>query len=115
MFITGSNAVTEDGTLVNLDMTGSRVAALADGPRHVVVLVGRNKIVAGLPQAMERIKSIAAPANAMRLDKKTPCAATGCCQDGKSPERSCNAWTITERYFPKGRITVVLINQDSGI
>ncbi|MEG6551510.1 lactate utilization protein [Desulfocurvibacter africanus] len=114
LFITGSNAVTEDGSLVNLDMIGNRVAALAYGPRQVVVLVGRNKIVSGLSQAMERIKTIAAPANTMRLDKKTPCAVTGRCQDCKSQDRICHVWTITEKSFPKGRITVVLINQELG-
>lgn len=114
LFITGSNAVTEDGSLVNLDMIGNRVAALAYGPRRVIVLAGRNKIVSGLSQAMERIKTIAAPANTMRLDKKTPCAITGRCQDCKSQDRICNVWTITEKSFPKGRIAVVLINQELG-
>lgn len=115
LFVTGTNAVTEDGKLVNLDMIGNRVAALAYGPRRVIVLVGRNKLVAGLGEAMERIKEYAAPVNAMRLDMKTPCVATGRCQDCRSPERICNVWTITEKSFPKGRISVVLINKDLGL
>ncbi len=115
LFITGSNAVTEDGWLVNLDMIGNRVAALVYGPRSVVVLAGRNKIVSGLEQARDRIKTVAAPANAMRLDKKTPCAATGRCQACKSQDRICNVWTITEKSYPKGRITVVMINRDMGL
>lgn len=114
LFITGTNAVTVRGHLVNLDMIGNRVAALTFGPRSVIVLVGRNKIVPDLPAAMDRIKSYAAPVNVMRLDKKTPCAATGQCQDCKSPDRICNHWTITEKSFPKNRIKVVLINQDMG-
>ena len=114
-FITGTNAVTEDGQLVNLDMLGNRVAALTFGPRHVVVLLGRNKIVPSLEEAMFRVKNIAAPANAMRLDKKTPCVKTSYCEECKSPERICNTWTITEKSFPKGRVRVVLINQDLGL
>ena len=114
LFVTGTNAVTEDGVLVNLDMIGNRVAALAYGPRRVIVLAGRNKIVTGLGEAMARIKEFAAPVNAIRLGRKTPCAATGRCQECKSPERICNVWAITEKSFPKSRITVVLINQDLG-
>jgi L-lactate utilization protein LutB len=115
LFITGSNAVTEDGQLVNLDMQGNRVAALTFGPKHVVVLLGRNKIVPSLDDAMFRVKNIAAPANAMRLDKKTPCVKTSYCEECKSPDRICNTWTITEKSYPKGRVKVVLINQDLGL
>jgi L-lactate utilization protein LutB len=115
LFITGTNALTEDGQLVNLDMFGNRVAALTFGPKHVVVLVGRNKIVPGLEEAMFRVKNQAAPANAMRLDKKTPCVKTSYCEECKSPDRICNTWTITEKAYPKGRVTVVLINQDLGL
>ncbi len=115
VFITGTNAVTESGQLVNLDMIGNRVAALTFGPRLVIVLVGRNKIVADLPAAMTRIKSYAAPANALRLDKRTPCAQKGRCQECSGPDRICNYWSIIEKSFPKGRIKVILINQDSGL
>ncbi|MEJ5347288.1 MAG: lactate utilization protein [Desulfosoma sp.] len=115
LFFTGTNAVTEDGQLVNLDMIGNRVAAITFGPRHVILLVGRNKVVPNLEAAMRRIKDYAAPANAMRLDKKTPCYHTGCCDDCSSPERICNHWTVTEKSYPKGRIKVVLINEDLGL
>lgn len=115
LFITGTNAVTETGELVNLDMTGNRVAAITFGPRHVVILVGRNKIVPDLEAAMVRIKEYAAPANAMRLDKKTPCVKTSVCEECKSPDRICNTWTITQKSFPKGRIKVVLINESLGL
>lgn len=114
LFITGTNAVTEDGMLVNLDMIGNRVAGLTFGPRNVVVIVGRNKIVAELDDAMARIKEYAAPVNTMRLDKKTPCVKTGRCADCKSPDRICNTWTITEKSFPKGRVKIVLVNTDMG-
>ena len=114
LFITGSNAVTETGQLVNLDMIGNRVGALTFGPKNVVILVGRNKIVPDLDEAMFRIKNYAAPVNTMRLDKKTPCAKTSFCGDCKSPDRICNTWTITEKSFPKKRVKIILINKDLG-
>ncbi len=115
LFITGTNAVTEAGQLVNLDMIGNRVAGITFGPRHVVILAGRNKVVPDLDEAMYRIKDYAAPANAMRLDLQTPCARTSVCEECKSPQRICNHWAITEKSFPKGRIRVVLINADLGL
>jgi hypothetical protein len=115
LFITGTNAITETGHLVNLDMIGNRAGAITYGPKNVIILAGRNKIVADLEDAMNRIKNYAAPVNAMRLDMKTPCVKSGRCADCKSPARICNSWTITEKSFPKGRIKVVLINQDVGL
>lgn len=115
LFITGCNAITETGHLVNLDMIGNRVAAITFGPRHVLLLVGRNKIVPNLKAAMQRVKDYAAPANVLRLDKKTPCSKTARCDDCNSPDRICNSWTITEKSFPRGRIKIVLINQDLGL
>lgn len=114
LFLTGTNAVTEDGMLVNLDMIGNRACAIAFGPRHVAVIVGRNKIVPDVNAAMARIKNFAAPVNAMRLSKKTPCAATSHCEDCGSPQRICNVWTIAEKCFPRGRVTVICVNQDLG-
>jgi L-lactate utilization protein LutB len=114
LFITGSNAVTETGQLVNLDMFGNRVAAITFGPKNVVILLGRNKIVPDLDVAMFRIKNYAAPVNAIRLDKKTPCVKTSYCEECKSHDRICNTWTITEKSFPKGRVKVILINDDLG-
>jgi len=114
LFITGSNAVTESGQLVNLDMIGNRVGALTFGPKNVIILVGRNKIVPDLDEAMFRIKNYAAPVNTMRLDKKTPCAKTSFCVDCKSPDRICNTWTITEKSFPKKRVKIIMINKDLG-
>ena len=114
IYITGSNAVIEEGYLVNLDMIGNRIAAITFGPKEVVIIVGRNKVVADLEDAMERVKSYAAPVNAMRLGMKTPCAQTGVCHDCKSPQRICNTWTITEKSFPKVRVKVILVNADLG-
>jgi hypothetical protein len=116
LFFTGSNAVTETGVLVNLDMVGNRVAGLAFGPAHVVLFIGRNKIVPTLDDAMARVKDIAAPANAIRHPGlKTPCVKTAVCMDCKSPDRICKTWCITEKCFPKGRIKIILINQDLGL
>ena len=114
LFITGTNAVTEAGHLVNLDMVGNRVAAIIWGPKNVLLLIGRNKITADLEDAMIRIKNYAAPVNTMNLDKKTPCAKTGICHDCSSPDRICNYWTITEKSFVKNRIKIILINEDLG-
>jgi L-lactate utilization protein LutC len=115
LFITGTNAITEDGQLVNLDMIGNRVGALTFGPKHVILLVGRNKIVPEIEDAMARVKDYAAPANAMRLDKKTPCTQTAYCHECSSPDRICNTWTITEKSFPKHRVKIVLINEVMGL
>ncbi len=114
LFISGTNAITEEGVVVNLDMLGNRVAAINFGAKNVIILAGRNKIVPDLETAMLRIKNYAAPVNAMRLDKKTPCTKTSYCEECKSPERICNVWSITEKSFPKGRIKIILINQDLG-
>ena len=115
LFVTGTNAVTRSGELVNLDMIGNRVGGITFGPKNVVVMVGRNKVVEDLDAAIERIKDYAAPVNAMRLNKKTPCAKTGVCEECKSPDRICNSWTVTQKSFPKGRIKVVLINENLGL
>ncbi len=115
LFITGTNAVSETGCLVNLDMIGNRVGALTFGPKHVLVLTGRNKIVLDEQAAMQRIKDYVAPANVMRLDMKTPCFKTGVCSECKSKARICNTWTITQKSFPKKRTKIVLINEDLGL
>ena len=115
LFFTGTNAVTESGMLVNLDMIGNRVGGIIFGPKFVVIVVGRNKIVSNLEEAMNRIKNIAAPANAIRHAKNTPCTKTSYCMDCNSPDRICNIWTIHEKSHPKGRIKVILIDQDLGL
>ena len=115
LFLSGTNAVVEFGALVNLDMVGNRVGGMVFGPKWVVIMVGRNKIVSDLEQAMDRIKNLAAPANAIRHEQKTPCVKTSYCMDCSSPARICNVWTIHEKSYPKGRIKVILINQDLGL
>jgi hypothetical protein len=116
LFLTGSNAVTGTGKLVNLDMIGNRVGAITFGPKHVVLLIGRNKLVKDVEKGMERVKNHAAPLNAIRHEGwKTPCIKTSFCMDCNSPQRICNTWTITEKSFPKHRIKIILINQDGGL
>ena len=116
LFFTGSNAITETGKLVNLDMLGNRIGAITFGPKNVIIFAGRNKIVSDVETGMRRIKSYAAPVNAIRHpDLKTPCMKTSYCMDCKSPDRICNTWAITEKSFPEGRIKVVLINEDLGL
>jgi len=116
LFLAGSNAITEAGQLVNLDMIGNRVAALTFGPRYVALFAGRNKIVRDLDAAFIRIKTISAPANAKLHTKfKTPCQVTGTCEECRSPQRICNSWTITEKSFPPGRIKIILIDEELGL
>ena len=114
LFLTGTNALTEAGHLVNLDMIGNRVGAITFGPKEVILLIGRNKIVPDLEAAMDRISNYASPVNAMRLERNTPCYKKGMCMDCSSSKRICNVWTIQEKSYPKGRIKIVLINEDLG-
>lgn len=114
LFITGSNAVTEAGQLVNLDMIGNRIGAILFGPRRVVIFIGRNKIVPDLASAMDRCRDYAAPVNAARFDLDTPCVRNGFCADCSKESRICNGWSITEKSYPASRIAVVLVNEDLG-
>ena len=116
LFLTGSNALTQKGQLVNLDMIGNRVGGITFGPKHVVLFIGINKITANLEEAMHRVRPIAAPRNAIRHEGfRTPCHKTGVCMDCNSPDRICNVWTITEKSYPAGRIKVILIGEELGL
>ena len=116
IFLTGSNAVTKSGKIVNLDMVGNRVGAITFGPKNVVLFIGVNKIVDSLEEAFARVRNIAAPKNAIRhTNLKTPCQKTGKCMDCRSADRICNSWTVTAKSFPKNRIKVILINGEFGL
>ena len=121
LFFSGTNALTEAGQLVNLDMLGNRVSAITFGPSHVVILAGRNKIVPDLEAAFERIRNYVSPAHVRRInallgfEMDNPCVKTASCHNCKSPMRICNAWSIIEKSYPQGRIRVVLINEDLGV
>jgi L-lactate utilization protein LutC len=115
LFLTGTNAVTEQGQLMNLDMVGNRVAALAFGPKNVVLVIGSNKIVKDVEAGKKRIKEICAPRNAKRHKNfKTPCQITGECIDCSSEQRICNIWSIIEKCYPKHRIRIILIEEPLG-
>lgn len=114
LLVTSSNAVTRDGKILNLDGYSNRVAGLAFGPKKVVLFIGRNKICEDLDAGIDRIRSLAAPANNLRLGTENPCTTTGTCMDCKSPSRICCTWTYMVRSNEHKRIHVLLINEDLG-
>lgn len=114
-YITSANAIAETGELVNIDGNGNRVASTLYGPKKLIYVVGANKVAPDLAAAIDRARNVAAPANAKRLNKKTPCAVTGKCADCKSPERICKAMVITMQPVNDFEFTeVVLIDAALG-
>ena len=120
-YITSSNAVTENGELYNVDGTGNRVAALTYGPKNVIVIVGKNKIVKNIDEAVKRVKTIAAPKNCERLDKDTFCNKTGECifTDGKigtgcKGNSICSSFVVSGYQMVKNRIKVIIIDEELG-
>jgi len=113
-FLTGANALTINGEMVNIDCSGSRVAAMAYGPRKVVVAAGVNKLCDSLDQAVERVQAIA-PMNCKRNNHITPCAENTVCADCNIQARMCNHLLITlnAKKF-EGRFTLILINEELG-
>jgi len=116
VFIASSNAITLDGKLVNMDGMGNRVAAMIYGPKKVILVMGMNKVVPNVMEAISRIKTTAAPMNAIRVNKKTPCFVTGVCHDPKCtpPNRICGQLVIIEASMINDRIKVVLIGEEYG-
>ena len=115
-FLTGTNALTEDGQLLNIDGVGNRVAAMIFGPKQVIAVIGMNKVVKTVEDAYARARNIASPANTQRFpNAKTPCNETGACADCLSPDSICNYFVRTRRCKPAGRIKVILIGQDLGL
>ena len=115
VLLVSTNAVTLDGKLVNLDGMGNRVASMVYGVKKVILLVGRNKIVRDVDEAMERIKKVIAPYHAKTLGLKTPCAFTGECSDCDSPQRICNVTTILWKKPPLMNFTILLVDDDLGL
>ncbi len=113
-YFMSTNAITMDGELVNIDGNGNRLACLMQGPSHVCLVVGRNKVSTTLEDAIHRVRNIAAPANVKRLHKQTPCGAGGRCGDCFSPDCICSHTVITRRSGHPGRIQVFLVNEDLG-
>lgn len=114
VYLTSTNAITENGELYNVDGNGNRVAAMIFGPDSVIVIAGINKIVKNVDEAVERVKRIAAPANAIRLNKNTPCAKTGYCMDCKVEDRVCRSYTVLSKQKDKDRIKVILVGESLG-
>lgn len=116
LFLTSTNALTQSGWLVNIDGNGNRVASMFFGPQKVIVVAGRNKLVdASLDAAIHRIKTLAGPANAKRLNRNTPCAKTGTCADCNSPERICRITSVIDRKPTFTDLHVVVVNEDLGL
>ena len=113
-YFTSSNAITEDGELLNLDGIGNRVASMIWGPANVLVVAGVNKIVPTLTDAYKRVREIAAPKNAQRFDIETPCKKTGKCANCLSPDTICAQMVHLRVCKPKGRIRVILIDEELG-
>lgn len=114
-FLMSSNAISEDGQLVNIDGMGNRVAAMCYGPRQVVVIAGMNKVLGTLDDAIARARNIAAPANAQRFGLKTPCGLTGQCGDCTSPDCICSYVVVTRNSMVHERIKVILVGEDLGL
>jgi L-lactate utilization protein LutB len=122
VFVTGTNALTLDGKIVNVDGHGNRVAAMLFGPDKVIIVVGVNKIVRNLEEAFERIRNVAAPLNVQRhpgFDPMPPCGITGECSDCSSPWRICNKTVIIEREYSNNRyepvMTVIIVGEELGL
>lgn len=113
-FFTGTNAVTIDGQLFNIDGNGSRVAPMIYGPKQVIIVVGVNKLVDTVEEAINRARQVAAPLDAKRLNKNTPCVKLGKCIDCKHEQRICNDFVLISRQFIKDRIKVIFINERYG-
>ena len=115
VFITGANALSMDGQMVNIDGNGNRVAAIVYGPDSVVVIAGMNKVMDSLEAAVIRARTVAAPMNKQRFALQTPCEITGTCGDCKSEGCICNQILVTRNSKPAGRIKVVLVGEDLGL
>ena len=113
-FITGSNAITMDGKIFNIDGNGSRVAPMLYGPKQVIIVVGINKLTDDVDSAIKRTRQIAAPMDAKRLGKSTPCTSLNRCIDCKHKQRICNDFVLITGQFVKDRIKVIIVNGELG-
>lgn len=113
-FLMSTNAITMDGELVNIDGHANRVSFLCYGPENVLVITGMNKVVTDVETGIKRVRDIASPPNALRLNKNTPCAKNGRCGDCYCEDCICSQIVITRRSSVKGRIKVILVGEDLG-
>ena len=115
VFLSSTNAVTQDGKLFNVDATGNRVGAMCIGPQKTIVIAGVNKIVKDVEAAEKRVKEWVAPQNAKRLGKKTPCVETGVCGDCSSPDRICNIYVTLAKKPSRTDVVIILVGEKLGI
>ena len=113
-FLCSTNAMTEDGILVNIDGHSNRVSAIAYGPRHVVMIVGMNKIAKDVDSALSRARNIAAPVNAQRFPLDIPCKINGSCVDCKARDTICCEFLVTRYSKHANRFHIILVNEDLG-
>ena len=113
-FLMSTNAITLDGELINIDGRGNRVAALIYGPEQVIIIAGMNKVATDEAAGLMRARNMAAPPNCIRLNKKTPCSATGRCGDCYGEESICSQIVVTRRSSQKYRIKVILVGEELG-
>jgi hypothetical protein len=114
VYVSSVNAITENGELVCVDKNGNRVAALLYGPKKVIILVGKNKVVSNLNEAFHRIRTIAGPSNAKRLNLSTPCVSTGVCMNCDHPQRLCNLEVVIKGQADPSRMIVILVDEEGG-
>ena len=114
-FLMSANAMSMDGEMVSIDGTGNRIGALVYGPKSVIVIVGMNKVVDNLDEAIRRARTVAAPKNKQRFGDGTPCAVTGVCGDCKSEKCICNHIVITRHCRPVGRIKFIIVGEELGL
>lgn len=115
VFVTGANALSLDGQMVNIDGVGNRIAAIVYGPASVIVVAGMNKVTDTLEAAVRRARTVAAPMNKQRFSGETPCEVTGACADCKSDDCICNQILITRNCKPAGRIKFILVGEELGL
>jgi hypothetical protein len=114
IYLTSTNAMTTDGCLYNIDGNGNRVAAMIYGPKDVYVVAGVNKIFESEDEAIDHIKNVSAPANAIRLHRQTGCAVAGKCVNCMSDQRICASYVKLARQGNKDRIHVIIMRQELG-
>lgn len=115
VYLTGANGISLDGQMVNIDGTGNRVAAIAYGPKTILVIAGMNKVMDTLEDAVSRARTVAAPLNQQRFLLPNPCTTTGTCANCKSETCICNQILITRNCRPAGRIKFILVGEDLGL
>ena len=113
-FITGANAISLDGQMVNIDGNGNRVGMIVYGPKHIIVVAGMNKVCATIEDAVQRARTVAAPMNQQRFGLPNPCTCTGVCGNCTTETSICNQILITRNCKPAGRIKFVLVGEELG-